>query len=68
MCCAKSDEFPVTVLHGFYVDSSLKKCFCKFIAEGYLMNVGFARYNYNDKVIIGVCSCFLEEESSKSTF
>lgn len=43
MCCAKSDEFPVTVLHGFYVDSSLKKCFCKFIAEGYLMNVGFCQ-------------------------
>lgn len=25
MCCAKSDELPVTVLHGFYVDSLLKK-------------------------------------------
>lgn len=43
MHCAKSDELPVTVLHGFYVDSLLKKkkSFFKFIAEGYLMNVGF---------------------------
>lgn len=40
MCCAKSDELPVTLLHVFYVDSSLKKSFVKFIAEGYLMNVG----------------------------
>lgn len=44
MCCEKSDELPVTFLHGFYVDSLLKKnAFFKFIAEGYLMNVGFCQ-------------------------
>jgi len=43
MCWAKSDELPVTLLHVFYVESSLNKCFIMFIAEGYLMNVGFCQ-------------------------